>query len=132
MPKQAKRAQRLVTALKKLHRVEEMKKIMLQRQLNELQRSQEDIITGLNRDGALQSVYMETSSRYLRTLARQAERVSQSYQHQSRRLLDRAGKLRRAEKLHSEISQRSETREGEKQLAEVIERYGGKGDASLP
>jgi hypothetical protein len=132
MPKQAKRAERLVAAFRKLHRVEEMKKIALQRQLNELQRSQEDILIGLNREDALQGVFLQTSTRYLRKLAREAERVSQSHLQQSRRLLDRAGKLRRAEKMRDELSQLKERAEGTKQLTEVLERYGGKGDASLP
>jgi hypothetical protein len=68
MPRQAKRAERLVEALTKLHRMEELKKIELQRQLSELKRSQEDIIVGLNSDAGLQSAFMDTSSRYLRTL----------------------------------------------------------------
>jgi hypothetical protein len=131
MPRDAKRAERLVAALRKLHRVEELKKIELQRQLSELRRSEEEVITGLNREDALHGMFMDTSTRYLRSLARQAERVSQSHQHQSRRLLDRAGKLRRAEKLRDRLSQQNVRTEGQKQLSDVIERYAGKGGASL-
>jgi hypothetical protein len=131
MARDPKRAERLVSALKKLHRVEELKKIELERQLREIRRSEEDIIMGLNHDDALHGVFIDTTTRFLRSLARQAEKVSQSQQHQSRRLLDRAGKLRRAEKLRDKISQQKLHAEGEKHLAEVIERYGGKG-TSLP
>ncbi len=127
-----KRAERLVSALRKLHRIEELKKIELQRQLGELRQSQEDIITGMNQDDGLSSMFMDTSTRYLRSLARKAERVSQSEQHQARRLLDRAGKLRRAEKLRDKKAASQNYAERQKQLAEVIERYGGKGSASLP
>ena len=131
MPKDAKRADRLVAALKKLHRIEELKKIELQRQLAELRRSEEDIITGLSQENALEGLFMDTSTRFLRSLARQAERVSQSQQQQSRRLLDRASKLRRAERLRDRITQQKARTENQKHLAEVIERY-GKGGASLP
>ena len=126
MARKANRSERLVAALKKLHRMEEVKKIDLQNQLGELKRSEEDIIANLNRDDAMHGLFIDTSSRFLRSLARQAERVSQAKEQQSRKLLDRAGKLRRAEKLRDKVSQRTLHTESEKHLAEVIERYGGK------
>jgi hypothetical protein len=131
MARKANRSERLVAAMKKLHRVEELKKIELQNQLGELKRSEEDIIASLNRDDAIHGLFIDTSSRFLRSLARQAERVSQAKEQQSRTLLDRAGKLRRAEKLRDKVSRRTEHTESEKHLNEVIERYGGK-KTSLP
>jgi hypothetical protein len=131
MARKANRSERLVAAMKKLHRVEELKKIELQNQLGELKRSEEDIIASLNRDDAIHGLFIDTSSRFLRSLARQAERVSQAKEQQSRTLLDRAGKLRRAEKLRDKVSRRNEHSESEKHLNEVIERYGGK-KTSLP
>ena len=132
MAKKTKRAERLVAALSHLHRVEELRKIELQRQFNALRQSEEEVIRSLNSEEALIGGYMETGSRFLRALAREAERVSQAQENQSRRLLDRAGELRRAEKLRDRISERSRQQEGEKVLADVIERYGGKGSSSLP
>ena len=126
MARKANRPERLVAALKKLHRMEELKKIELQNQLGELKRSEEDIIAGLNREDAMHGLFIDTSSRFLRSLAREAERVSQAKEQQSRKLLDRAGKLRRAEKLRDKASQKNRHTESEKHLAEVIERYGGK------
>ena len=118
--------------MKKLHRLEELKKIELQHQLSELQRSEEAIIDTLNREGVLQGMFMDTTSRFLRSLARQAERVSEAQQHQSKKLLDRAGKLRQAEKLRDRHSQRRRKDDGDKHLNDVIERYSGKGGTSLP
>jgi hypothetical protein len=74
----------------------------------------------------MHGLFIDTSSRFLRSLAREAERVSQAKEQQSRKLLDRAGKLRRAEKLRDKVSQKTRHTESEKHLAEVIERYGGK------
>jgi hypothetical protein len=132
MPKNTRKAERLVAAMKKLHRMDELKKIELQRQLGELKRSQEDIITGLNSEDALHGMFMDTSTRFLRSLAREAQRVSQAHQHQSTKLLERAGKLRRAEKLRDTVSRQRRHTEGQKHLTEVIERYADKGGASLP
>jgi len=131
MARKANRSERLVDAMKKLHRMEELKKIELQNQLGELKRSEEDIIASLNRDDAIHGLFIDTSSRFLRSLARQAERVSQAKEQQSRTLLDRAGKLRRAEKLRDKVSRRAQHSESEKHLNDVIERYGGK-KTSLP
>ena len=132
MAKSTKRAERLVTALGKLHRLEELKKIELQRQLDALRQSEADVIHVLNRDNTLQGAFMDTTSRFLRSLAREAERVSQAQQQQSQALQEQAGKLRRAEKLRDRISQRNLRLEDQKQLADIIERYGGKRPASLP
>jgi hypothetical protein len=132
MPKKAKRAERLVEAMRKLHRVEELKKIELQRQMSELRRNEEDILARLNLDEALEAMMMQTSARYLRTLAREAEKVSHSQERQDARLLDQAGKLKRAEKLRDKLAERRARVENEKHLNEVIERYGGKGGTSLP
>ncbi len=132
MAKNAQRAERLVRALAKLHRLEELKKIELQRQLSELRRSEEAIIDTLNSDGVLQGMLMDTTARFLRSLAREAERVSEAQRHQSNKLLDRAGKLRRAEKLRDRLSEGRQKAESEKHLSDVIERYAGQGRASLP
>jgi hypothetical protein len=132
MPRNAKRAERLVDAMRKLHRVEELKKIELQRQMSELRRNEEDILARINLDEAFEAMMMQTSARYLRSLAREAEKVSQSQERQSARLLDQAGKLRRAEKLRDKIAEHRARQENDKHLNEVIERYGGKGSTSLP
>jgi hypothetical protein len=131
MAKNTKRAERLVSALAKLHRLEELKKIELQRQLDALRQSEADVIQVLNRDNALQGLFMDTTSRFLRSLAREAERVSEAQHHQSQTLFERASKLRRAQKLRDRISQHNLQLEDEKQLNDVIERYGVKG-TSLP
>jgi hypothetical protein len=132
MTKKMHKAERLVAAMTKLHRMEELKKIELQRQLGELRQSEVDIITGLNSEDGLRGMFMDTSTRFLRSLAREAQRVSEAHQRQSKKLLERAGKLRRAEKLRDAVRRGRLQGEGQKHLAEVIERYAGKRSASLP
>jgi flagellar hook-basal body complex protein FliE len=132
MAKNTQKTARIVAVMKKLHRLEEMHKIELQRQLNELRRSEEDIIGNLNREDILHGLVLDTSHRFLRTLGQAAERVSQAQQQHSKKLQERAGKVRQAEKLHDTVSRRTSHAENEKHLTEVIERYAGKRGASLP
>jgi hypothetical protein len=132
MPKSAQRAGRIVTVMKKLHRMEELRKTELQRKLDELRRSEEDILNALDREDAIHGLFMDNSTRFLRSLANEADRVSQAQQQQSKKLLERAGKVKQAEKLHETLSKQRLRVENDKQLSDVVERYGGKGRASLP
>jgi|EndMetStandDraft_9_1072997.scaffolds.fasta_scaffold01699_7 hypothetical protein len=132
MPKNMQKAARIVAVMKKLHRLEELHKIELQRQLSVLRQSEEDIISSLNREDVLHGLVLDTSTRFLRSLAQEAERVSQAQRKHSKRLRERAGKVRQAEKLHDTISRRTTHAEDEKHLTEVIELYVGKRGASLP
>jgi hypothetical protein len=132
MPKSAQRAGRIVTVMKKLHRMEELRKTELQRKLDELRRSEEDILNALDREDAIHGLFMDNSTRFLRSLANEADRVSQAQQQQSKKLLERAGKVKQAEKLHETLSKQRLRVENDKQLSDEVERYGGKGRASLP
>ncbi len=132
MAKKMDKTARIVAVMKKLHRMEELQKIELQRQLNALRQSEQDIISKLAEDDVLHGLVLDTSTRFLRSLAREAEKVSQAQQKQSKRLRERAGKVRQAEKLHDTFSRRKMTAENEKHLNEVIELYAGKRGASLP
>jgi hypothetical protein len=132
MPKSAERAGRILTVMRKLHRVEELKKTELQRQLSELRRSEEDILNALDREDAFHGLFLDNTTRFLRSLANEADRVSQAQQRQSKKILERAGKVKQAEKLHDTLSKRRQRVESDKHLADVVERYGGKRGASLP
>jgi hypothetical protein len=132
MPRNAQKTARIVAVMKKLHRLEEVHKIELQRQLNALRQTEEDIINNLNREEAPHGLMLDTSTRFLRSLAQEADRVSQAQQKHSKTLRDRAGKVRQAEKLHDTVSRRRSHAEHEKHLNEVIELYAGKRGTSLP
>lgn len=132
MPKSTQRAGRVLTVMKKLHRIEELKKTELQRQLNELRRSEEDILKTLDREDAIHGLFLDNSTRFLRSLANEADRVSQAQHQQSRKILERAGKVKQAEKLHDTLNKRQQRAESDKHLADVVELYGGKRRASLP
>lgn len=132
MDPRLKRVKRLVDVLSQLHRIEERKRIELQRRYDELQRSQQDIIRTLNKDDALHGLFIDTTARFLKTLAMEAQRVAEAREVQSRRLLDRAAKVKTAERLNAVLSKNAAHARKESELLDIIERYVGHGNASLP
>lgn len=132
MRKRARELSRLVTVLERLHRMEEVKKLDLDRQFHELKRSEEEIINALNRGDVLHGLFLDTTSRFLRSVAQEADRVSEAAQSQSAKVLEQAGKVRQAEKLRDAARQRTDNAERDRQLADVIELYAGQRRASFP
>jgi hypothetical protein len=132
MRKGARELGRLVSVMEKLHRMEELKKLDLERRFGELKRSEEEIIAALNREDALHGLFYDTSSRFLRSLAKEAERVSAAARRQSAKVLEQAGKKRHAERLRDAVHQRELRDEQSRQLDDVVEQYAGQRRASLP
>jgi len=132
MEKRIERARRLLKVLEQLHRIEEQKKIELERRHAELERSQEDVIDALNTDDALHGMFIDNSVRRLRSLALEARRVGEAHNAQAQRLLDRAAKLKTAERLKTTLEQDTGRIRKENELREVIDRYVGRNSTSLP
>ncbi len=122
----------MLDVLSQLHRIEEQKKIELQRKHDELENSQEEIIRALNKDDALQGLFIDTTARLLHNLAMEAQHVAAARDAQSRKILDRAAKVKTAERVHESLGQYAARIRKENELREVIERYVGRSSASLP
>ena len=127
----AKRAQRLHKVMTKLHLIEEQRKIELQRRQAELERSQEEVINALNTDDALHGLFIDTTARFLRTLAQEAQKVAQEREIQSKKLLDRAAKMKTVQRLRESLETSVARIRQENELREIIERYVGRESASL-
>jgi hypothetical protein len=132
MENRAKKARRLLNVLEQLHQIEERKKLELQRRYDELERSQVEVIGALNADDALHGLFVDTTAKFLKSLAQEAQRVAQARQLQSEKLRERATKVKTAERLKDSLEQIEARRGGEKELQDVIERYTGRRGASLP
>jgi hypothetical protein len=132
MENRAKKARRLLNVLEQLHQIEERKKLELQRRYDELERSQIEVIGALNADDALHGLFVDTTAKFLKSLAQEAQRVAQARQLQSEKLRERATKVKTAERLKDSLEQIEARRGGEKELQDVIERYTGRRGASLP
>lgn len=133
MDHRAKKARRLLNVLEQLHEIEEQKKLQLQRRAEELDRSQKELIGALNSDDALHGLFMDTTARFLKSLALEAQRVSEAQELQAERLRVQATKMKTAERLADNLELMVERRGAEKELQDVIERYTGRRRvASLP
>jgi hypothetical protein len=132
MENRVKKARRLLSVLEQLHEIEERKKQELQRRFSELERSQEEIINALNADDALHGLFVDTTAKFLKSLAQEAQRVSQAHELQSEKLRERATTMKTAERLKDNLEQIEARRGGERELQDVIERYTGRKGASLP
>ena len=132
MEDRAKKARRLLNVLEQLHQIEERKKLELQRRHDELERSQLEIINALNADDALHGMFIDTTAKFLKSLAHEAQRVAEARELQSEKLRERATKMKTAERLKDSLEQIAARRGGEKELQDVIERYTGRRGASLP
>jgi hypothetical protein len=127
-----KRARRLHDVLRQLHEIEEHRKLVLQRRFDELEESQRELIHGLNRDDALHGLFMDTTARFLKSLAQEAKRVADAKELQTQRVLERATQMKTAERLKNNLDERVARSTKERELYEIIERYSGRRRASLP
>jgi hypothetical protein len=132
MEKRVKRARRLLDVLSQLQRLEEQRKIELQRKQRDLETSQEEIIKALNNDDALHGLFIDTTARLLKRLSQEARRVEEARDKQSLKLLERAAKVKTAERLHERLDYRAARVRKEEELRDIIERYVGRTSASLP
>ncbi|NJO21921.1 MAG: hypothetical protein HC868_01935 [Sphingomonadales bacterium] len=95
-------------------------------------RSQREAILALDTDDALHGLFVDTTARFLKSLAREAKQVAEAHDTQSRRLQERAAKMKTAERLKGAFEQLADSRRKERELSDVIERYAGWTRASLP
>lgn len=132
MQSRAKRTRRLLDVLRQLHALEEQKKRELERRYQQLEQSQREAILALDTDDALHGLFVDSTARFLKSLAREAERVAAAHSIQSQRLLDRASKMKTAERLNDMLDRHLAQTRAERELNETIERYAGPRVASLP
>ena len=125
MSTQARKIQRILGVQQQLHRIEEWKLADLERTLERLETSQQDVIRALNEDDALQGLFIDAMARRLRSLSEEASRVGQDRDTQSARLLEHGARKICAERL-AETVQRHVVRTADKrQLLDTIERAVG-------
>lgn len=132
MENRAKKARRLLNVLEQLHEIEERKKLQLQRRHEELERSQLEVIDALNSDDALHGLFIDTTAKFLKSLAIESKRVAEAKELQIERVRERAMEMKTAERLKESLEHIEAGERGEKELQDVIERYTGKEAASLP
>lgn len=119
----AQRAGRLLDVMKQLHRIEEYRKIELERRLTELDNTQREVIHALNTDDALHGLFVDTTARFLRSVATEAQKVARAHEVQSQKLLENASKMKQAERLKETLDRDERRAESETQLLDIIEHH---------
>jgi len=119
----AQRASRLLDVMKQLHRIEEYRKVEMERRLDELENSQREVIHALNTDDALHGLFVDTTARFLRSLATEAQKVARANDLQAQRLLENTSKVKQAERLKETLDKDERRVEDQTQLQDIIEHH---------
>jgi hypothetical protein len=125
MSTQADKVHRILGVQQQLYRIEEWKLADLERALERLEASQQDLIRALNEDDALQGLFIDALARRLRSLSEEASRVGQDRDAQSARLLEHAARKACAERLAEAVDRQVARATDKKQLLDTIERFVG-------
>ena len=125
MSAQSRKIHRILSVQQQLYRIEEWKLADLERTLERLEASQQDVIRALNEDDALQGLFIDAMARRLRSLGEEASRVGQDRDAQSARLLEHGARKICAERLTEAVDREVVRAADKKQLLDTIERFVG-------
>jgi hypothetical protein len=121
MDKRAKRMERLYAVQRQLHRVEEWKLAEIERRLVRIAENCDQLMTALDQDEALQSLFFEAGTRRLAALAREADEATREQNAQRDLLVEQALRLKTVEKLYRTLSEVERGAEERAALLDLIE-----------
>jgi len=116
-----KKMQRIMQAQARLHQLEELKLVRLEREETRLKGEQETIIQSLNEDGALHGLFVEAMSRRLTALARETGAVHRAQEVQSRRVMEEALRLKRSERITGKLSRQHKSAVEKKVFEDILD-----------
>lgn len=127
-----KSAHRILAVQRQLHRIEQMKLVELQQQLADLELADQQLIGALNEDEALHGLFVDAMARHLSVIRQEAARVTHSEGVQSQRMIEHGARLRFAQRMADAADIEARRLAYQRELTEIIDRLGGRGNASLP
>ena len=113
---------RILTIQEQLRRVAEVKLAALQKEEQELDTAQEEIVAALNRDGPLHGLFVTSMSKALGKLATRGDQVRDLKESQAEDLRKRTGIVRQAERRAREVDQAARREVERMRLVDIIER----------
>jgi hypothetical protein len=132
MEKRLQKTKRILKVQEQLHQIAEWKLVNLQRQVVELQNTQQTLIATLNDDQLLHGLFVEARSRRLQTLAAEEGRVKVAEGEQKKAALDRAMQVKRTERMVETLSIEHRRTIEKKDYLALLDSLVTKSDASLP
>lgn len=131
MSRDAKGSARILSVQQQLRKVEESKLGELQRQLQSLKDEQVSLVSAMNDDGALQSLFLDAMARRLKVLAENEIRTEALVAHQAVAVRIEATKEKAAERLAKRRAHEEHLKDQQKELNEILEAMAHPRDASL-
>jgi hypothetical protein len=121
MDKRAQRMERLCDVQRQLHRIEEWKLCEIKRRLAGAEETRDELLAALDRDGTLQGLFYGACARRLDALARAAEEARREQEAQTATILEQAARLKAAERISADLSQRERSVAERTLLLDLIE-----------
>ncbi|HZP19800.1 MAG TPA: hypothetical protein VFB16_06270 [Bauldia sp.] len=131
MTDRSQRLRRIVDVQRRLHQLAETRVAHLDREKAGLMAGRQRLIEALNRDEALQGLFVEAMARRLSALARQADRVNRERDAAAARMQEAALRLKRAERMNDKAARAEERDAWKRGFDDVVDQIGSR-DASLP
>jgi hypothetical protein len=123
MDKRAQLMEKLCAVQRQLHRIAEWKLSEIDERLASIEESRREVLAALDRDQALQSLFLATSARRLVALARKGEDVGREQEAQRAALLEQASRLKTAERISADLSEARRRAEERRLLLDLIEAH---------
>jgi uncharacterized protein YqcC (DUF446 family) len=122
MTAHARKMHRILAVQQQLHQIEHWRLTDLHSRSEQLAADQKDLIAALNKDDALQGLFIVGMARRLQSLADAASKTAEETEVQSIRLLEQAGRLICAERTAAAADLAARRTNERKDLLETIER----------
>lgn len=131
MARDAKSSQRILAVQRQLRRMQEVKLAELEGRVAEIKGEQISLISAMNEDGALQSLFLDTMARRMDSLAEQLPRAQAAVDVQVVAVRAEATKEKAAERIANSRIAEERAHAAQKELDEVLELLAHPRDASL-
>lgn len=132
MDRRLKKMGRILKVRERLHQLEEMRLVNLDRERAELKRGQEVLVAALNQDEPLHGLFVEAMARRLNALARETDRVNRALDAQTKRLFEEGLSLRRTERMTDKVRRDYLKGAWKRGFEDLLQTIADKDDASLP
>ena len=123
MDKRAQRMERLRAVQQQLHRIAEWKLSEIERRLAGIEERRREVLVALDRDQALQSLFLDVSVRRLVVLGKERDEAGRQLEAQKTAVLEQASRLKTAERISADLAEAERRAEERTLLLDLIEAY---------
>jgi hypothetical protein len=115
--------ERLRAVQQQLHRIAEWKLSEIERRLAGIEERRREVLVALDRDQALQSLFLDVSVRRLVVLGKERDEAGRQLEAQKTAVLEQASRLKTAERISADLAEAERRAEERTLLLDLIEAY---------